>query len=260
MNIKHFVKSTITALLGIIVSFSISAQNNTISVVTEVLQPYQYIDKNNTPEGYSIDVIEQLLSQSNLKSDIEFFPWIRAYDKAANGKNKIILTIARTAEREDQFHWIGSIHNEIFSFYALKSNQNIKAVSTVEDLKNYSIVVTKNSVLDRYLISHNIPTVERSIDVEQTYKMLYKNRVDLIFKSHTSIKTQTNNFGYDYKMLKEVFLVPDLSADLHIAISKNSAPALVKTLKTNFDDMIKSGELSALKKKWGVEVNSGTLN
>jgi len=252
-NLKQIIGTLLTVLFLLAANPSYAAEHPRVTVVTEVLQPYQFLDTNNNPVGYGINVLEKLLFNAGLKSNIEFLPWVRAYDKAATGKNIIILAIARTAERELDFHWIGSIHKETFSFYTLRDNKHIDKITSMDDLKNYSIVVTKDSVLDKYLTDHNIPVVERSIDVEQTYKMLFKNRVDLIFKSHASIKTQTNNFGYDYNDLKEVFLVPNLSADLHIAISKNSDMEIVRLLQNEFNLLVENGELTQYKRDWGIE-------
>ena len=252
LKIKRW--SALALGIGLIsLSFSSWSVDKKISVVTEVLQPYQYLDSNDSPKGYGVDVLNSLLSRMDYQAEYEFLPWLRAYKKALKTTDTIILAIGRTEEREDKFHWIGELHKETFSFYALKSNSNVTEINDLEDIRKHSIIVTKDSVLDHYVTEKSLPNVERSIDVEQTYRMLYRNRVDLVFKSHTSIKTQTNNFGYSYEELAEVFRVPDLSINLYIAINQSSDPKLIKALKDEFELMKTNGQFQAIKKRWQIQ-------
>ena len=249
LRIRHQL-AAFTTIVCCMASFSSNASESHITVVTENLEPYQFVDSNNLPQGYGIDVLNALFAQAALSSDITFYPWLRAYKKALHTKNTLILSLARTPEREHLFHWIGLIDREQFSFYALKSNTKIKPFESIEDAKQYSITVTKDSVLDNFLTQHQMPFIERSSDNLQTYKMLFRGRADLILKSHTGAKMQTKTFNYDYDDLVDVYEVPEFYSDLYIAINIDSDPQLVKILQDAFMWLDKNNVITDLRVKW----------
>lgn len=240
-------------------SFACLSKTRPLNVVSEVLQPFQYQNEKGKAIGYSIEVLEAILSQTDYHAKYEFLPWPRAFKKASTQKNTILLTVARTAEREKLFHWIGLVLRENYSFFSLKSSQ-LTPRKSIEELKKHSIVVIKNSVLDRYLTQLNFPYVERSVDIPQTFRMLYKNRVDLIFKSHTSLRSQAESFGYDYEMLTEIYQVPDYHTDLYIAVSADSDPDVTQSLIEGFKLIETMGINKQLRDKWQLEYILPTNN
>lgn len=239
-------------ILLLLFAFTAKAEKQSLKVVTEILQPFQYLDSKGRAVGFGVDVLEAILEKIDLKPEYEFLPWQRAFKKASTTENMVILAMARTKEREHLFHWIGHLQRETFSFYALKTNA-IGKQESLESIKKHSLIVTKDSVLDNYVTKLDFPNVERSNDVQQTYLMLYRKRVDLIFKSHTSIHTQTNNFGYDYDALMEVYKVPDFHTDLYVAIGINSDPQLVSKLVNGFSSIKTDGTYKKIRNKWFTE-------
>lgn len=256
LNIALIFSSSLSLLT---VSFACLSQTRPLNVVSEVLQPFQYQNENGKAVGYSIEVLEAILSQTDYHAKYEFLPWPRAFKKASTQKNTIILTVARTAEREKLFHWIGLVLRENYSFFSLKSSQ-LTPQKSLEELKKHSVVVIKNSVLDRYLTQLNFPYVERSVDIPQTFLMLYKNRVDLIFKSHTSLRSQAESFGYDYEKLTEIYQVPNYHTDLYIAVSANSDPEVTQALIEGFKLIETKGINKQLRDKWQLDYVPPTSN
>lgn len=220
-----------------------------VKVVTEVLPPYQFLDKNNQASGYSIDVINQLFSNAQIDFELEFYPWPRAYRAAINNKNTVIFSLARTPQRESAFLWIGKLHGEEYAFYRLKSMPNIET-SSLNQIMNYSVAVMRDSPNDQFLTDRKFVAIERTPDVGQTVKMLFEKRVDFLFGSDAALKSKIRQQGYNEELLKKVFRVPELDADLYIAIGLGSHPQLVYELQKSYQLMQQNGSLEQLQKKW----------
>lgn len=229
-------------------SFNPGVQSK-VKVVTEVLPPYQFLDKNNQASGYSVDVVNQLFNNAQIDFELDFYPWPRAYRAAINNKNTVIFSLARTPQRESSFLWIGKLHGEEYAFYRLKSMPNVEATS-LQQIMNYSVAVMRDSPNDQFLTDQKFVEIERTPDVSQTIKMLFEKRVDFLFGSDAALKSKTRQLGYNEELLKKVFRVPELDADLYIAIGLGSHPQLVYELQKSYQLMQQNGSLEQLQKKW----------
>jgi polar amino acid transport system substrate-binding protein len=76
-----------------------------VIVVTENFPPYNY-EHEGKIVGLSTDIVKRIMNETGLDYKIELLPWDRAYRMALNQDNVLIYTTARTAERENLFHWI----------------------------------------------------------------------------------------------------------------------------------------------------------
>ncbi|NQY94418.1 MAG: transporter substrate-binding domain-containing protein, partial [Campylobacteraceae bacterium] len=85
--------------------------------------PYEYMSKNKKPIGFSVEVLEEMSKVLNIKSEIKFYPWARAYSLALNTKDVAVFTMARTKVREKIFKWVGPISDREIYMWKLKKKE-----------------------------------------------------------------------------------------------------------------------------------------
>lgn len=249
---------SITILLGFLVSIHSFAKESTtpiLSVVTENLPPYQYIESNGELTGYSYEVVKALLEEVGVQSRISVLPWARAYKIASKRKNTLIFSVAKTASRMPYFHWIGKIHAEKYIFLSLKDNQHVKA-ENLEQVKKYRTSVTRSTVTDQLLTQLAFPKIERTANFNQSFEMLFRKRVDLVVATREALKYYQPNTSVDTKELREVFKLDNYSSDIYIAVNIFSDSELVKKLEVAFKKLENSGRLKSLQDKWGMSLLS----
>ncbi|WP_185964288.1 substrate-binding periplasmic protein [Aliikangiella marina] len=255
LNVKHM-RRCITVMLGL-VGLIVSPNNyakeaaQKLRIVSEVWEPYQFLDQSNKPQGFVIDLLDKLFAEAGLPSqEIEFYPWVRAYNIALKEKNTLILSLSRTPQRENHFFWIGKVNSEYFTFFALKSNQTIQPVESFDQLYQYRIVVTKNSAMEQYINKHPFPNVERTFALDEGYKLIARNRADLMLKAPSAREPKIKFGGYSEKDLKPIYTPDNSRNDFYIALSKGSDPRLILKIEKAFHTLAKAGKIEALKEKW----------
>ncbi|WP_168204122.1 substrate-binding periplasmic protein [Aliikangiella coralliicola] len=225
------------------------AIDNRIKIVTEILPPYQYVGKNEQLDGYAVDVVNTLIQRLNIKIKVEVYPWARAYNYALHKPNVLIFSMARTPLREDKFVWIGKLHHENYSFYSLASGRAVDKAN-LNEIKPYTIAVTRGTALEQFLSKKNFEYLEKTNNMKHAIKMLYKKRVDLIFGDDFIVKLLTKEMNYDFEQMKAVFKVPEINADLYIAMSKHSDTKLVERVRKAFNRMKNENIIADIKAKW----------
>lgn len=255
-SLKHITALIVTMISLFTLPGGLAFSNERIpdfQIVGEVWEPYQYPDKSGDPAGFATQVVAQLLKQAKIAPrEVEFYPWVRAYKKAQTERNMLILSLSRIPEREDKFIWIGKISSQYFQFYALKTNSKISKAKTLDDIFNYTIVVSKNSALDKYLTKRNFPNVERILDNDEAYQMLAKERADLMFKAPSASNPEVKFEGYSDSDLKVIYTPSDAKNDFYLALSKDSSPDLAKRLQKAFKELVDSGIIEALQTNWNI--------
>ncbi len=120
MNIR------IVLLLLLLIASPLKAES--LRIITESFPPYNF-QVDDEAKGLSSEVVQAVLNQINLQASIELYPGSRAYETALTEKNILIYSIARIAEREALFHWVGAIAPYKTSLFKLKSNKSIQVNS-----------------------------------------------------------------------------------------------------------------------------------
>jgi len=239
-----------------IFSFSLSLQAatvNKINVVAETFHPYQYLE-DGEPKGIAIEVIKHLftgndiLTGNDIEADINFYPWPRALRLAKSEPNTLILSISRSKEREQDFHWIGLVDSHELHLWVNAEHWQDKTVST-QALKKLVIGVPRGG--HQYQFISNLPQFknnEFSIvnNKEQVLKMFAMGRVDAISGDKRLLSNRMRQIGLSPKILKPVAQLNKESNGLYIAMSKNSDKKLVNLLTYRLRQFSKTDEFKKL--------------
>ncbi|TQV72777.1 amino acid ABC transporter substrate-binding protein [Aliikangiella marina] len=238
--------------LSCFAKFTFSKESDVkLKVVTELLAPYQTIDKAGNLSGYAVEIVEALLADANITAEIEMFPWARTFKIASEDKNVLIFTLARHPERESHFLWLGQIHQETYTLLKIKQNSAV-SINSIDDAKRYAITIPEDSVGDHLLTQLGFTNLERTSGFEQCIKMVLTGRADLVLASDYALRHDMTTPEYTSKNLTVAFEMSGQSSGLYIAMSKDSSPQLVKKLTNSFRRLQAEGLIDSLKSKWKI--------
>jgi len=210
---------------ALILSLCLQVKATDLLIVTEELPPYNY-QENGIAKGLSTEVVEAVLAETGIETDILFYPWARSYLMAQSRKNTLIFSMARIPERENLFEWVGVVCPITTSFFKLASNPEIE-VNSLEDARKYVIGVTLENVNYLYLQSKGFKNLELEGQDLLNMRKLAHGRIDLVPFDEASFVYQVRKDGMDPARFEAIYQVEDLSKYLYMAFSKTSDPELV---------------------------------
>lgn len=228
------------------------ARADTIQIFAEELHPFQYLDDNKRLTGYSVEVVEALMSISGDAYKVTLMPWARAYKTVQTTPDALLISVARSQEREQDFDWVGNLRDERLFLWGFKETFS-EPVDDISQLVKYDIATTIGSSHDQYLQSIDFPGNYRAVDVEHGMMMLKQKRVHLIFGSAAGMKDRCMRIGITFDSLRPVLEIKALQTELSIALNTDSAPELLNRLVIAFELLQNNGQLTQLQKKWHVE-------
>jgi len=224
-------KIRIVLLLSLLIVSPLKAEP--LRIVTEDFPPYNF-QEGDQAKGLSSEVVKAVMEQINLQASIEFYPWARAYESALTDKNILIYSIARIAEREALFHWVGTIAPYKTSLFKLKANKTIE-VNSIAEAKKYEVGVSSEDVISTYLKRNGFPFLKVVASDILGIRLLANNRIDLIASDEASFYQRLKNEGLDASLFERVFRLEELSDQLYMAFSLGSDADLVTAFRDGLE-------------------------
>jgi len=224
-------KIHIVLLLSLLIVSPLKAEP--FRIVTEDFPPYNF-QEGDQAKGLSSEVVKAVMEQINLQASIEFYPWARAYESALTDKNILIYSIARIAEREALFHWVGTIAPYKTSLFKLKANKTIE-VNSIAEAKKYEVGVSSEDVISTYLKRNGFPFLKVVASDILGIRLLANNRIDLIASDEASFYQRLKNEGLDASLFERVFRLEELSDQLYMAFSLGSDADLVTAFRDGLE-------------------------
>jgi polar amino acid transport system substrate-binding protein len=203
-----------------------------IRVVTELSPPHQTI-QNGQVAGASTQIVEAMLKQAGLSSRIEVYPWARAFYIATSTPNVLIYNMARTAEREQQFHWIGPVANYRLGLVRLSERTDLTA-RHIKDLGGAVIAVQRDDIAAVYLQQQGLTAgkeLQLSADILESWKLLIKGKVDYVVDDQAALAVMETQFSLPKGSTSFVLAIPQLEQQTYLAASLNTDAELVKKLQ-----------------------------
>lgn len=221
-------------IYGLLISFSFSCFATTQPPLIAVAAEHkllQYIEDGKV-QGPSAEIFKLLLKYSDLDGKIEFYPWSRAYHTALTRKDTLILSMVRTQERQDNFHWLIKVGELVRGFISLK-RQPKNTIKLVKDARNKSIVVLRNSYSHHSLIkmglSHNLYPVS---SLEEAIALFLSAKVDLIYTDPNVVINYLKRQQQVADDVIAVHILPQTRRESYIAANKQTDQRLLTKLKS----------------------------
>ncbi|MCP3955286.1 MAG: transporter substrate-binding domain-containing protein [Desulfobacterales bacterium] len=236
-------------MLYLLVCFPAWAQP--IQIVTEEFPPYNYtLDGKVT--GLSTEVVQAVVVLLDIPSDINVYPWARAYIIAQQDPNTLIFSIARSADREHLFQWVGPVAPVQTCLFALKERSDIQFNSLEEARQYYIITQLKGRTAQRLV---KLGFVEgknlfSTISVSGAFLMLRSGRGDLLgypelVMYHAIKKTDLK----PEKTVRKVYCFSEVS-ELYAAFSLQTSPEVVKAFQNGLATIKENGTYQKILEKY----------
>lgn len=155
----------------------------TLDVVTEDLPPYQVVINGKLSGGTAYLQVKAMLDRAGFPYKIRVLPWPRALSIAEKAPNTLIFSIARTAERESQFQWLGKLAPMQYQFYAAKRSPAL-LINKPTDALQYTAVAVRGSAEAQRLLSLGFvegKNLTLITDYLAVWGMVHHQRADLTY-------------------------------------------------------------------------------
>lgn len=220
-----------------------------IQIITSEHPPFNFIE-NDRPKGLCTEIVRLLMSEMKLSAPISTLPWARAYRIALRQKNTLIYTIARTADREERFHWIGILYTGRSYLFSLK--QRHIRLEHLDGARPFRIGAARNGIRANYLSDRGILGVDLVVHSRMNAVKLLNQRIDLWAEDELAAVHTIRLMGYDPGDVLEKTLVLDISPQPsgYLALSRQTDPRTVALFKTAFSTLRQTGQYKAVEARY----------
>lgn len=245
-DLRALLAAGLLPLLPLIPQVAQCSEPGRLTVLLQELPPYSQRDAEGRPQGYSVELVQQLCARARLDCSYEFRSWQRILVRAKAEAHLLIPAIVRLPERERDYRWIGQITVRYGALYRLKSRSDVR-LSTLQQLGAYRIAVVKDDVSERELLDLG-PKVnvqlDRSADYGTMLRRFFAGRTELVALNQSMAPGMLRQFGYEPD---EVELLLRFSESRpSIALSLASEPALLLRLQQSWEAMRRDGTVAAI--------------
>lgn len=233
--------------LALAVGHLAPANAETLEVVTEDLPPFSHVQDGQVT-GIVTAIVRTVAERAGFNARIEVLPWARAMARAQSEPGTLIYTIARTAEREDKFKWVGPLLPRRLYLLSLASRTDI-ALHGLDDAKPYRIGVLVNDASARYLLDHGFEAgqnLDSSPAGEMIVRKLFAGRVDLMIANLWSYREAVRRLGYDPASVRLQLKLIDDPQGYWMALGSATPDALRQRLQAAVDSLGAEGRLAGM--------------
>ena len=248
-NDKVLQNSILFLILLFFISLS-SLNAKQYTVVTEEFPPFGYM-KDGELTGLSVEIVNAILRELTYKQKIYIRPWARAYRETLSGPKQILFSMARNKEREFLFKWVGPLVSDKVYFYKKRAS-TLEIMTMLDAKKVRRILLTREFPEYNYLHSLGFTNLNETVTPVQNFKMLMKDRGELVPMGELAVPDTLKKAGIDAKLIKRTD-VKLYEVELYIAFSKDISYEEIKKWQEALDLIKRSGEYEKIVKKYLIE-------
>ena len=197
--------------------------------------------------GYAVELVQNILRQASLSTDILTAPWQRIFVESAMKPDVLVFSLARTPEREDEFHWITPITQNAYSVFVRADYKG--TATSLEDLPKGSRIAVLKGDFRQALVkaAGHIDVTADSWD--KVVMHLTDKEADFLFLSDGGANIICDGLDDACDGFRKLFTYQ--KATTYLAMSKKGTnQALVNKLKFAADSFKRSEQYNALSSKW----------
>lgn len=162
-------------------------KTNKIIIVTGEYAPYT--SENVVGYGAFTQIVEAVLKEAGLESEVKFYPWARASEMVKNGEAWASFPYGYINEMAQVYDYSDSIIQSPHLFYYFKSNQKLARegveFSKISDFSNYTFGGANDYWYgNKATIENSGVKVEWANDVDALLKMLHAGRIDFLIEDY----------------------------------------------------------------------------
>ncbi|WP_168171443.1 ABC transporter substrate-binding protein [Lacimicrobium sp. SS2-24] len=244
-------------LLLLFWALPVSAVPGRLTIYTEHFPPYNYAQDGRVV-GVNVKIVEQLCLRSGLHCDFELYPWLRAYALASKDSLGGLVSVSRTPEREQHFHWVGPLKSAQSYLYRLASRPDIR-ISSLEDAKAYTIAIGRGDVYERHLIDRGFSYDQNLVGFASKFdamELFVKGKIDLIVGSEIVMPVWIERTGSAVGDVEPVIALHNVGGN-YLALNRDIPASIVEGMRETLQQLHQSGKYQTLVERYYKPVNSG---
>ncbi|PWF39532.1 substrate-binding periplasmic protein [Massilia glaciei] len=190
--------------------------------------PYQYIDAQNRPAGFAVDVVRLVFAQAGSTGSIDILPWPRIQQMQMTQPNHLIFTVYRNAETEASYQWVGQIVPFKIFVYRLRTRTDIRA-DTLQELAKYKIGVVNDGSRFVYFRQKGLyPNIDAAANDELNIRKFFAGRIDVLPEDPTMLAHAAKRYGFDPRQAVKMFELTEMAGEGQLAFTLNTPRATVR--------------------------------
>ena len=196
-------------------------------VITNLEPLFSVRDDRGNLTGYAVELVRSILLEAGLQNEILSAPWQRILVESEMKPEVLVFSLARTAEREDKFHWITPITQNAYSLFTHNTNEAV--ATSIEELPSDArVAVLKGDFRENIIKSKGLRAISGE-DWKATVKLFVEGHADYLFFSDGGMEIMCDFFEEQCGTVQKAFTYR--LATTYLAISKQgTSQALVDKL------------------------------
>lgn len=214
-----------------------------IHYVAARFPPYT-LEQQGRAAGPTAALISALAGRVGHPAALTVLPLARALAEAENEPNTLIALIARTAARENSFHWICPVLNYDVAMFRRRDRTDVVAGS-VPDLARWRIAGVHLDVKTEYLLRRGVP-VQETADEDAAVRQLLHGRIDAMPAHPASLHLRLRELGERSDAVTAFLPLHDLTSRLYLAFGKATDLQVVAAVAQACEAMQSNGDIDRL--------------
>lgn len=250
MKKTHLFKSilSVSAFLTLLLIFSsFTVASESLVIMTENYPPFNYQEDGNL-KGASVEIVQAIIDEIQVSSEIKLFPWARAYQNIQQDNNQVLFSMARTPSREDMFKWVGPLIQ--YDIYLYKKKGSAFSIQSIEDAKELVVGVKKNTARHTFLKKNGFENIYIDYSSEKfpLPKMLVTGRIDLWPIGKMSASHIAKIADINMNDIEPTIKI--LSQELYIAFSKTTPKETINKWRNALNTMKSNGRYDSIMNRY----------
>ena len=240
----RIVKSALLLFAGL----SCAAAAQSLTILAEIAPPAQTKTADGKLGGYAVEIVREIQRRIGNTDPIQEVLWARGYNKLQREPNTVLFTVARTADRDPLFHWVGPITEINYGLYVRADSRIV--LGNLEDAKKLAAIGTfREDAREQILAKGGLTNLERATDNVKNFKKLMADRIDAMAIADTAVATIATSAGYQAENVKLALTFAQIQ--IWIAFSKTTPAATVKAWSDALEAMKKDKTFETIMKREG---------
>ncbi len=170
-------------LFSILIIMPVPGQNMDVTFITEIY-PYAAFYEDGNLVGFAVELLHAIWRWlGDPPAPIHVYPWARGYNLALTEPNVMLFSMARTAEREKLFKWVGPIGRGSYNLVGKEARKNeIGTITSTSDAIRWRVGVLRSDYGQLLMETGGHPSDKLVVltHFDQLVRMLILDRVDMI--------------------------------------------------------------------------------
>ncbi|GAA5176241.1 ABC transporter substrate-binding protein [Niveibacterium umoris] len=219
----------IAATLGCVMAPA--SASGELLVMTEEVYPQSYL-RNGEVVGTSTALVEQVLAEAGVAYRLDMRAWAAVMQTAEARTPMLLYPLARTAEREAGFIWIGQLDTLEHRIYKLARRGDLQPRS-LDELHGHMIGVVKRDARETFLLQNGFRPDAELLSIAsgaQGLRLMLAGRLDYLPISPDGLAAACREENLDCSQFE--FVMPlGLKLRLYLAASLATPPATVDRIR-----------------------------